>query len=125
MRQAPDLQHFFVEMFPFARLHGECSLLAATAPMYPAHAQRLFEFGNSGRVHELFCLQRELSDVDAAILAPAMGAPLMDGAWDKLRVRLGLLPDFPLRLLSPYATFPDAVYEACRVEASRYSDWLR
>jgi hypothetical protein len=40
-------------------------------------------------------------------------------------VKLGMLPEFPLRLLSPYQSFTDADYQACkRFLEDRYSDWL-
>jgi len=49
----------------------------------------------------------------------------MDGSYDKMLCRLGLLPEFPLRLLSPYQGFTEADYDACRrVMETRYPDWL-
>ena len=51
--------------------------------------------------------------------------PHIDGSYDKMLCRLGLLPEFPLRLLSPYQGFDDADYQACkRVMETRYPDWL-
>ena len=39
--------------------------------------------------------------------------------------KLGLLPEFPLRLLSPYQGFDEDDYRACkRVLEERYPDWL-
>jgi hypothetical protein len=36
-----------------------------------------------------------------------------------------MLPEFPLRLLSPYQGFTDDDYQACkRFLASEYEDWL-
>ncbi len=55
---------------------------------------------------------------------PAPG-PHMDGAYDKMLVKLGMLPDFPLRLLSPYRGFTDDDYRACRrLLDEQYADWL-
>ena len=49
----------------------------------------------------------------------------MDGAYDKMLCRLGLLPEFSLRLLSPYQGFSETDYEACRrVMETRHPAWL-
>ena len=49
---------------------------------------------------------------------------LIDGAYDKMLVRLGGL-DMPLRLLSPYQGFSDDVFEECRrILHEKYPDWL-
>jgi hypothetical protein len=50
--------------------------------------------------------------------------PHMDGAFDKMLVKLGMLADFPLRLLSPYQAFDDADYQACRKALEPYAEWL-
>ena len=50
--------------------------------------------------------------------------PKIDGAYDKVLVRLGGLP-MPLRLLSPYEGLPMSVYEECRrVLHEKYPDWV-
>jgi hypothetical protein len=49
----------------------------------------------------------------------------MDGAYDKMLVKLGMLPDFPLRLLSPYLGYTHEDYLACRtLLETRFPDWL-
>lgn len=48
---------------------------------------------------------------------------LIDGAYDKLLVRLGGLP-MPLRLLSPYEGFSEEVYQECRKILDRYPEWV-
>ncbi len=48
----------------------------------------------------------------------------MDGAYDKMWVRLGGVP-MPLRLLSPYESFPEDVLDQCRQILDRYRDWTR
>lgn len=121
----PELQHFFVELFPAACMHGECSLLAATAPMYPSHVRQLYEYGREGNYEALFRLQRELTAIDREILSPVRGLGLMDGAYDKLRLRLGGMPDFPLRLLSPYATFTEEQYRSCADIAHHHAAWMQ
>ena len=51
--------------------------------------------------------------------------PHMDGAYDKMLVKLGMLPEFALRLLSPYESFDEDDHRACReLLETRYPDWL-
>lgn len=121
----PEVQHFFVDLFPAASMYGECSLLAAMAPMYPARTRELFELGRTGQREALFRLHGELMAVDRKILGPVRGLGLMDGAYDKLRVRLGGDADFPLRLLSPYATFSEEQYGLCAGVAAEYGEWMK
>ena len=51
----------------------------------------------------------------------------MDGAYDKMLTKLGMLPDFPLRLLSPYQSFTDDDYRAMQavIESPNWKDWFR
>ena len=50
----------------------------------------------------------------------------MDGAYDKMLTKLGMLPDFPLRLLSPYTSFTDDDYRAMKtVLDANWRDWIR
>lgn len=125
MTRAPELQHFFVEMFPIAARYGECSLLAADAAMYPTIVKQMFKYGRSGEMDSLLKLRRELMAADSVILAPARDLALTDGALDKLRVRLGGDSKFPLRLLSPYETVSEEVYRACARVAEQYKHLFR
>jgi dihydrodipicolinate synthase/N-acetylneuraminate lyase len=125
MTRAPELQHFFVQMFPIASQYGECSFLAACAAMYPTAVKQMFEYAQSGQSESLLALHRQVTATDEAILAPARGPMLMDGAWDKLRVRLGGEPRFPLRLLSPYETLSENAYRECALVAQHHADLLR
>ena len=60
-----------------------------------------------------------------ALWAAPVSRPHMDGAYDKMLVKLGMLPDFPLRLLSPYLGFTDDDHLACRtLLETRFPDWL-
>ena len=43
----------------------------------------------------------------------------MDGAYDKMLTKLGMLPDFPLRLLPPYQSFTDEDYLAMKASSTR------
>ena len=126
LQQAPDLQHFLGEsMFPTGCLHGECSLLAAFGPLIP---QRTHEFFDSGRRHQwdrLFTLQAEYLRAVEEIIAPLRRQSLIDGAYDKTLVRLAGIP-MPLRLLSPYDTFSEEVFEECQaILRDKYSDWAK
>lgn len=58
------------------------------------------------------------------VLAPTRGQSRMDGAYDKLMARLGGL-EMPLRLLSPYESFSEEVFQECRhILHEKYADWM-
>ena len=126
MRKAPELQHFFGEsMFPHGCLHGECSLLSSFAPMVPRKTEEFFEYGVTGQVEKLFRLQKDYLAVVHDVIAPMLRTPLIDGAYDKALVRLGGLESMPLRLLSPYESVSEEVYQECkRILHEKYPDWL-
>ena len=59
------------------------------------------------------------------VLAELAGETKIDGAYDKLWLRLGGFEQMPLLLLSPYHGFSEAQYQACRQLLEReYPDWL-
>ena len=126
MRVVPELQHFFGEaMFPTGCLFGECSLLSSFGPMMPSKTRQFFESGRARQIERLFVLQAEYLAAIAEIQRPVQGTNRMDGAYDKMWVRLGGVP-MPLRLLSPYESFSEEVLEQCRqILVERYSDWTR
>jgi dihydrodipicolinate synthase/N-acetylneuraminate lyase len=125
MKLTPEIQHFFGEaMFPTGCLHGTCSLLSSFAPMFPARSKDLYEYGRTGQIERLFRFQKEYLDAVEDVIAPLRRRALIDGAYDKVLVRLGGI-DMPLRLLSPYEGFSEDVFEECRrILHSRYSTWL-
>jgi hypothetical protein len=56
---------------------------------------------------------------------PVRGTNRMDGAYDKIWVRMGGVP-MPLRLLSPYLSFEEETFEQCRaIMLDRHPDWLK
>ncbi len=58
-------------------------------------------------------------------LGPLLAEGRIDGAYDKLLVRLGGLEEMPLGLLSPYQGFSEEQYQACkRVMQERFAEWL-
>jgi dihydrodipicolinate synthase/N-acetylneuraminate lyase len=125
MQQAPELQHFFGEaMFPTGCLHGECSLLSSFGPLFPSQTHRLFEYGRTHQWDKLFPFQAEYLSAVEEVIAPLRRKPLIDGAYDKALVRLAGVP-MPLRLLSPYESFPEEIFEECqRILREKYAHWL-
>ncbi len=126
MTHAPELQHFFGEQnFPHGCLYGECSLLSSFGPMTPHKAKALFEAGCKGDRVAMFDLQKEFHDMLHGALGPLLAEGRIDGAYDKLLVRLGGLGEMPLRLLSPYQGLSEEQYQACkRVMQERFAEWL-
>ena len=126
MRHAPDLQHFFgEENFPHGCLFGECSLLASWGPTTPGKTRALFEAGLARDFERLFTLQQGFHTLLQDVLGPLLALERIDGAYDKLLVRLGGFEAMPLRLLSPYQGFTEEHYaEARRVLREQYPDWV-
>ncbi len=126
VRLTPEIQHFFGEtMFPTGCLWGECSLLSSFGALMPAKTLEFFEYGRSRQIEKLFASQKEYLDMFGEFLKPAFRYNLIDGAYDKLLVRLAGL-DMPLRLLSPYESLPEEVFEECRrIITGKYPDWMR
>jgi dihydrodipicolinate synthase/N-acetylneuraminate lyase len=125
LKHAPDLQHFFGEaMFPTGCLHGECSLLSSFGPLFPRQTHRLFEYGRAEQWDRLFPYQAEYLTAVEEVIAPMRRQALIDGAYDKMLVRLSGVP-MPLRLLSPYEGFSEEVFAECyRILQEKYADWL-
>jgi dihydrodipicolinate synthase/N-acetylneuraminate lyase len=124
MRRTPEIQHFLSEtMFPTGCLHGECSVLSSFGPMLPKPAKQLFEYGRSGDFNRLFRFQKDYLEMVEAVIAPMRRHSLIDGAYDKVLMRLGGV-DMPLSLLSPYESFSEDVFEECRsILHSKFSHW--
>jgi len=126
MRHSAELMHFMGEgNFPHGSMFGACGLLASYAELAPAMTERLFQAGVRRDVGELNELHHAFHTMSVELWAQVAPGPHMDGAYDKMLVKLGMLPDFPLRLLSPYQGFTDDDYRACRrLLEERYPDWL-
>jgi dihydrodipicolinate synthase/N-acetylneuraminate lyase len=125
IEKAPEIQHFLGEaMLPFGTLCGECSLLSSYGPAFPLKTKQLFEYAVTGQTEKLFRFHKEYLAVVRDVAAPALKHQRIDGAYDKLWVRLGGLP-MPLRLLSPYESLPEETYEECRrILHEKYPDWV-
>ena len=126
MTQAGELQHFFGETnFPHGCMYGECSLLSSFGPMSPHKTWALFEAGRKGQMVEMFKLQKEFHDMLYGVLGSVLSEGRIDGAYDKMLVRLGGLEEMPLRLLSPYQCFSEEQYQACkRILHEQFAEWL-
>jgi dihydrodipicolinate synthase/N-acetylneuraminate lyase len=115
MKHAPELQHFFSEQnFPPGCMLGECSLLSSLGAIAPAATKDLFEAGRSRNLDRLFRLQMFFNQLLHGLVGDLLKLDRMDGAYDKIWVRLGGLEEMPLRLLSPYQGFSEEQYQACK-----------
>jgi dihydrodipicolinate synthase/N-acetylneuraminate lyase len=126
MIHAPEIQHFFSEAnFIHGCHYGPCSLLSSFGPLSPQKAHALFKAGLAGRTNEMHALQHAYHDLLRIVFGPLLDEARIDGAYDKMIVRLGGLTDFPLRLLSPYSGFSEIQYAqlAERMHA-HFGDWL-
>ncbi len=120
MTQAPELQHFFGEQnFPHGCMYGECSILSSFAPIAPEATKALFEAGRLRQVERLFRLQHFFHDLLQGVFGDLLAMDRIDGAYDKMIVKLGGLEDMPLRLLSPYQGFTEEQFQICQ---RRYVD---
>ena len=126
LTHAPELAHHFdVDLFPAAALHGPASLLASYAPLSPRRIHDLWAAAERGDAAELARLQAEIVALSADLWATPTPGPHMDGAYDKLLLAIGVMPGFPLRLLSPYRGFTDEDAARCRaVMEARWPQWL-
>ncbi len=111
--------------FPHGCLRGECSLLSSFGPMSPHQARALFEAGRDQDLERLMRLQQETHLMCHNVLGPLLNEDRIDGAYDKILVRLGGMDEMPLRLLSPYQCFTEEEYQECkRVLHEEYPDWV-
>ena len=126
MQNSSELQHFFGERnFPHGAMYGECSLLASFAPMSPHKTRELFDAGRRQELDRLFDLQKAFFDMSADVLGPVRDGEHIDGAYDKILVRLGGMEEMPLRLLSPYQGFTEEQYQQCKaILHQRYPEWV-
>jgi dihydrodipicolinate synthase/N-acetylneuraminate lyase len=125
LRGTPEIQHFLGEaMFAQGCLLGECSLLSSFGPMIPRKSNELFELGRTRQVEKLAEASAAYLRMTEDVIAPLRKKALIDGAYDKVLVRLGGV-DMPIRLLSPYESFTEADFEQCRATLhGKYADWI-
>ena len=106
----PQLRFFCTE-FTYLALADRiaCGLLCAVTAASPALARRLF----ASSAPERALLQPTLRALHSAVKLAVGETAHMDGAYDKLYARL-LHPEFPLRLLPPYAGASEAAFAEFR-----------
>ena len=106
-------------------MYGECSLLATFGALSPHRVKAYFAAAQASDFPRMLAMQRGFHDLLADLFALLAGESKIDGAYDKLWVRLGGFEEMPLRLLSPYHGFSEAQFQACKqLLASKYADWL-
>lgn len=113
IRNAPDLQHFFLEgNYPFGAVLGECSLLCSYGHIFPRTSWEYFEAGATGNKDELFRIQELLHRADDALFSHCT-REMIDSAFDKTFVWLRT-PEFSNRLLPPYLGLSEDESRQCR-----------
>lgn len=118
LRKAPELQFFFTEPgYAECRDAHECGLLISLGVGNPRRARRFFD----ARGDDLRRLGEELDEVCRAVVGSVGDAGHIDGAYDKLFVKLHL-PEFPLRLRPPYGCADETRMQTFRAGMPR--DWL-
>ncbi len=125
MREAPELQHFVTEAgFAKASKLGECGFLISFASSHLKRALQYFHAGRDGDFDRLDQQQRELSEIVAALLSVVGDTAHMDGAFDKMFCGM-YDPDFPLRLLPPYAAVDEDVFKQyVELLRTRFPQWM-
>ncbi len=123
--EAPSLRYFFTEPgFAYGSLIGDCGLLISSASCNWRRAGEYYRAGKERDTAVLLSLQAELFSLTRDLISCVGSSAHMDGAYDKLFVKLAV-PEFPLRLLPPYAGVSDEVFTAFkRILETRYPAWL-
>lgn len=124
--QAGELQHFLGEgNYLHGCMYGECSVLSSFGPMTPHKSKALFEAGRNLEWETAIKLQHGFRDLGTDLFGPLRSESRIDGAYDKMLVRLGGFEEMPLRLLSPYKGFSEEQYQTCkRIVQEKYPDWI-
>ena len=126
MTKTPQLQHFFTETgFGYGSQLGECGLLISIASVHFAEAKRYFESGRQGDFTTLLRGQRELLEMIGDVIALGRSEAHMDGAYDKVFCKIND-PEFPLRLLPPYAGLSNETFaQIVAIIRRKYPRWSR
>jgi dihydrodipicolinate synthase/N-acetylneuraminate lyase len=113
MRNAPRLQHFFLEgNFALGCTLGECSLLCSYDALYPKSTWQFFEAGVNRDLPELFRIARLLWETGEDLFAHCT-RDMIDGSYDKTFMGLRN-PWFSNRMLPPYIGFSEEESRKCR-----------
>lgn len=117
LESAPQLQHFLTETgFALGSLLGECGLLVSVASINWRRTHEFFAAARGRDLDRLRPLWAATRQITAALVSSLEGMAHVDGAFDKMFCRLHD-PEFPLRLLPPYAAATDA-------QCDRFREWL-
>lgn len=109
-REAPSLRHFITEPgFPMACHCGPAGLLISLASINWQTGKRFYEAGCAKDTATAVRLLAEQRDILACLVSLPEFDGHIDGVYDKLFAKLNV-PDFPLRLLPPYAHPGEQVY---------------
>jgi dihydrodipicolinate synthase/N-acetylneuraminate lyase len=124
--QVGELQHFLGEgNFLQGSMYGECSLLATFGSLSPLKVKSYFKAAQDGDFPTMLMMQKGFHDILQDLFKELAGDRRIDGAYDKLWVRLGGFDEMTLRLLSPYHGFSEAQFQACKnMLQNKYADWL-
>ncbi|HRH96839.1 MAG TPA: dihydrodipicolinate synthase family protein [Prosthecobacter sp.] len=124
LTEAPQLQHFITEVgFAEAAMMGECGLLISVANTNLALARAYFEAGCRRDGAALAETAHEAGELITELLKLAGLEARMDGAFDKMFCRAND-PEFPLRLLPPYAGATEAAFDQfARLLNEKYRRW--
>lgn len=121
IQNVPELQHFLGESnYPHGCMTGTCSLLPSISLALPGMTRALYDAGQAGDVQRLFELQHQIRLFTRQVLGPLLRQRRIDGAYDKLLLRLSGFEAMPLRLLSPYQGFDEDDYQACKQRLDAY-----
>ena len=122
MRNAPALQHFFLEgNFAMGCTLGECSLLCSYDVLFPKTTWQFFEAGVRGDLPELFRITKLLWECGEDLFSHC-SREMIDGSFDKTFLWLKD-PAFANHVLPPYMGLSSEELQICRdVYEAKYSE---
>jgi dihydrodipicolinate synthase/N-acetylneuraminate lyase len=125
MNQAPELQHFFTEPgYAFGSSLGECGFLISVASIHYGLGREYFAAGQERNTVRLQEMHTEIKALTSDLIAVTGNDAHMDGAYDKIFCKIHD-PEFPLRLLPPYASFSDDSFQKfLKLLRDKYPRWL-
>lgn len=114
VRHAGELEHYLGEgNFAHGAMNGGCSLLAGYAWLDADRTKRYFAAGLAQDAGVLAEMQMYYYRLGVDLFGWDAG-PRIDGAYDKVVVRLGGFEEMPLELLSPYLGFTESEFRRIR-----------
>jgi len=125
LEEAPAVRYFLTEGgFGYGSIAGSCGLLISAASCNWERARAFYRAGRDRDLPGLMRMQAEVLSLVRGLISLVGSSAHMDGAYDKMFLKL-VFPDFPLRLLPPYAGVTDEVFSAFRkMMETSYPLWL-